>query len=756
MIFGLLIGVVIGLQDKQAIFTQMGKARNYADQTPALFDDGFITYTLSAEGKVGETSTRFTARYSFRAVHGEVTVSSDFNGTASTEGISWKFSDKGIAPEMKEALSLGWTRMLMWSPSKKIGWMQLPAAFQNLIHTEMKDPNGTSSSDSNINVEIPDVGVESSEFGKAVAEKNAAWVKEAKKKDDADLGGWATHIIEVPVRDGKAAGSITIPVAGYGGPLPRSWGYAPVKDAYASEGEEILHGTLMIQYSVGDMPEPPELEVTIPNYEKWMPTTDPSAKRFEGEPLKIHAELKRKDGKPLKADETATKISFYLRNTSHEPGATINFPPFGQSKEADFQFTKEENPDLTIEGKEGQEAVLKGTSLTKADAVMTPFDGGGWSDLQVVAETPNGEIFGTIKGYSDRSIKLPLRENDSHIAKAFIDKYQLKNPQDDDDFENNPNTDGTPGDGLTLYEEYRGISMSGIHVRLSAKDMDLLIGNAPLSEDVKDGIRFFILFTRIVVIYNLNFQEVGHKQAEWPDYDREINFNHDQGAHKTNQHCIILLEGDTKDGSNITYLESAGGKGPGNTRAVVMNKDFPSWAEEVKDGVVNRIEWKATSLAHELSHALGVHHHGEATDTVIQVRANKDRTALEFAQYDSEKKAPGDFALLKALKLDEAAETDVKPDNKAFDNGGTLTLAVGSQNGTNSGNDDCWMRYLTADAYWNADVLYWFPNGQVRKKFMCNSKTGTGNNAADRKPHPRFGDSIIGDCVHQICVSDHK
>lgn len=90
----------------------------------------------------------------------------------------------------------------------------------------------------------------------------------------------------------------------------------------------------------------------------------------------------------------------------------------------------------------------------------------------------------------------------------------------------------------------------------------------------------------------------------------------------------------------------------------------------------------------------------------------------------------------------------------------TKIIWVGQQQGTDSGNDLCVMKYYFANAYrMNGQPNGYFVvrPGQIRAgRELCHSAEGTGGNAPSHQPQSRFGAAASGrgNCFGQICPND--
>ena len=133
-------------------------------------------------------------------------------------------------------------------------------------------------------------------------------------------------------------------------------------------------------------------------------------------------------------------------------------------------------------------------------------------------------------------ILLPKRPNDkTKIADAWKQQAGSSGPA------TTPTTTRTPprrprlpGDGLTVYQEYRGFFENGSHFRGNPKQKELFVRDKTGGR-TRRGIQVFDSETDLHVHYELREEELGE--------DRLINRNHGY-AHQTKQHGVLLVSGD--------------------------------------------------------------------------------------------------------------------------------------------------------------------------------------------------------------------
>jgi hypothetical protein len=475
------------------------------------------------------------------------------------------------------------------------------------------------------------------------------------------------------------------------------------------------------------LPEPEELELMVeaPGYERWTPSANHDVER-PGNPLPLRARLQQRGGG--RPGEKASQLRFALVQVSNEPGVALNHPPSERAGvEPDLRFEPARNPDLTVseDGLRAETPVSDG-AFHEAEAELSSFDWGGWGELRVTAVMGDGrEILGRLAGDPRPQILLPKRKPESRIPDALRASAGLGELPDDDDGEGEPAGDGFAGDGLTLYEEYRGFYVNGAHVRGSPTRKDLFVRDE-IGGRAKLGLARFAQVTGLRVHHELLAEELGAH--------RVINVNRMIAPHRVDQHGLVLAVGTTaKPGE-----DAAGGP---DGRAV----GGPSTPERVTRVLVHpRVGGDAPGLprlvAHELSHGVNVAHHGERD--------------VGFVTWTPGTRFGGAVVIEngEAFGLHAEDGTRLRLDRPA------LYLWVAAPHGQHSGSESCWMRYRHAGAYRDDSdpaVRYWTGGaGEVAGAQLCQDGTGTGINASDRAPRPRHHAACADGCAQQLRVND--
>ncbi|WP_147441864.1 hypothetical protein [Corallococcus exercitus] len=455
-----------------------------------------------------------------------------------------------------------------------------------------------------------------------------------------------------------------------------------------------------------------------------------------------------------KPDSSSTpklkRITFYLKS-SNVPGIAMNTPyentpPFGDVNR-DLQFEQEKNAlhgldfiDIaTVQTPEGE--------YMEAEAVVSSFDFGGYGEIVAWGETEDGDSVmsmlenpGSTPGAPlppiEGPLLLPKRASGSFIAdkwKADTNSLSKADLDDSDILGEGRGDPGCPGDGLTLYEEYRGFILNNQHIRTHPADVDYFLNNK-IGGAASGGINLFSSLTGIKVHF-----------ASADDFEtstRIINSAYDKATHQNDQHLVILQEKAGTNGTSKTY------GGPGNPRKIQYIG--------IATGTINDVpeEGRTSIIAHELAHSVNVPHHGEGGIFIATITGNG--TLRKETPVDETLSPGGVEVYLESLTRDQSPR-ELATDPKY------LIATRCSQDGTQSvfsGAHDCIMRY-------RADVMVHLTpvNERHRRYFLtghnpepygntlCSTKYGTGFNAGPNGRH--LGAAAgRGECIKKICASD--
>jgi hypothetical protein len=398
---------------------------------------------------------------------------------------------------------------------------------------------------------------------------------------------------------------------------------------------------------------------------------------------------------------------------SKEQGVCLNWPREGKS-DFDLKIQVELNDQLKV-ASDGQSAESKG-DLKESSVIITSYDWGAYGKLKVTAIYEDGhEEEAHVEGNSSKgALTIPKDDNGNHIA-DFWEKHYAGGKSDekaDDDLV--PIGDSDEGDGLSLYEEYRGFRVKGDHIRTNPILKDLFIYDP---ETLGLGLFSQSELTTHIVDWNEFKMEGGGANP------RVINFN--RGVWTRGPQHLLRLKNEVMPGLNG---KAEGGPGPPKS-IITVKINVASCREE---GGQQELD---NTIAHELAHGCNVWHHGGKDYKISRWRElQPNGTWGAWLHY-----------------------TDGS------------TRGVAAQGGQESGVEECIMRYEGKDLHetveggdieWKTGVMLTlgakYPPFEPPGAIFCDQVEGTGVNAPGRPGGPKAGNASKGICKKQFCVNDTK
>jgi hypothetical protein len=508
------------------------------------------------------------------------------------------------------------------------------------------------------------------------------------------------------------------------------------------ETNTTYNGSINVSWSVqcGEGPERVNA-VIIPkgDYKSWLPAAGTSAGN-PGNTISFDVEL-RNSVTDAKAKEKTAQFEYELIDTSNEPGSCGNSP--WNDRKHDIQILKTDNPSFESIEKDGQSAKSK-KKLKQSSITLSCFDGGAYTKLKVTAHI-DGEndvvadvVVANLTNTGLQEVSLPFDENGNHIADAWETKNNVKGNPTNEDQEDIPQGNRKNGDGLTIWEEYRGFLEDGNHIRTDPRKKDFFICDT-IGGRTKAGIDRFAALSKLKVHSRLRLDELSQS--------RVINRNHSPDApHVVDQHGI-RMDAWSKDG----VCRAQGGPGtPGSITAVLIDTNWSTLEWIFHKGANTMYASFIPTIAHELLHCCNVWHHGEGDPKVWwhSETVGATKRVYEFASKE------------------DCGHPDRGAPIRVMDEEGTLLamptarkIWLGQKQGQHSGCEDCVMRYSASDAYPGVFDVRWcflYDEPEIIGQNICIDRDGTGVNAPDRKPQPRYGDASAdrGACIDKICVND--
>jgi hypothetical protein len=387
-------------------------------------------------------------------------------------------------------------------------------------------------------------------------------------------------------------------------------------------GSEVFDEELQISVHLSRGPVEVELVVTPDHYEEWLPQPGKSEKEA-GASINIGLKLQAKDGGEPKLK--AKTFTLELKGTSKEPGIALNTPLKLEGAPAfDLAFAS----DATNQAEdESQKQHIESTDGKTATAIIHAYDGGGYTTLVAYAILENGKrIQGTLlSGDGPTEILLPKRAAGSRIAAPWLQKNG--NPPDEMDEDTSPGNDNN-GDGLTAYEEYRGVFSEGQYRRLDPRKKELGVQLPDKEKErFRSGMALLAQAAGIITV-PLTKEELSA--------DRILN-KHSGSGHK--QHALRLEIADLDSGvlgQNDPKAKLK--KLPKESQRVAIDlvqlalqyakqaAAYKSFGESMPFTLNESI---AFTIAHELGHGIGLDHHGPPSSEIPRIARKEDSARFQ-------------------------------------------------------------------------------------------------------------------------------
>ncbi|MEM7360084.1 MAG: hypothetical protein AAF431_13360 [Pseudomonadota bacterium] len=461
-----------------------------------------------------------------------------------------------------------------------------------------------------------------------------------------------------------------------------------------------------------EIEDPPIVGIVLKNFDRhWIPRHDRytfvSSKMYVPHPSRANVWI------PHKTVKRKMRINFIAR--SNEKGKAMN---------ADLANGPQDSPDLYFSASRNNMATCSddptgnghfGTCITKFDEneflwAINSDDYGGFSRLDVSCEgcvqltTVAGvfpeaferrqrwEVAVEEPDQEKRAVYVPIDNNKNQIADAYPpDRTGARSA--DEDNENTPMGNGQSGDGLSAYEEYRGfITRRGSHTRTDWDKKTLAIENIHELSTWQ--------FERASGLDIVDIDTSGHE-------NRVVNYNSGH-ANLVDQHGLILR-----------MVPSLNDKYAG---LCTCDLERPKGAERV---AVKPAYRNTSTVAHELGHAIGMEHHGNAA----------------WPDYETIRPMTDSIRDLLPGKVHPGATLC----NKTL----PARFKVGTKGDQGSGNHQCLMRYYHTNYVYEQEGGDFDCMRRHERSIFDTSSTGTGQNRMNRTA----ADASVGNCMSQIWIN---
>ncbi len=458
-----------------------------------------------------------------------------------------------------------------------------------------------------------------------------------------------------------------------------------------------------------------------------------SMKLNPGAMIGFKTKLQLKGGGTPK-DAKLERVVYRLEEVSQEPGICMNYPQYPGKDTSDLKIRQISNRQLGVQDDE-KTAGAYGSKVAIPVHVES-FDYGAFGKIYAIGQLESGrQLTAHYKIKPEQLyIRIPDSRDDSHIADGWRKSHKADGA-DNSDEDNLPMGDKHNGDGLTLFEEYRGVA-AGDDGNVSILDLDPHKKDFFIINDV--GGNILPAVRKFAQISNLKV----HPELQ-PNNARKnvINFNN-AWAHVADQHAILVTAGSANGGSHANG-------GPGPPRAISeLVVGFDSGNASVSGD---------RDVIRELLKCCNVYPHGDSDigwqDWSVTADANGTKSLWRVLM--------GPTGVI-GSKLGNAPITLFRESNPTtpitppFD---SITVFVGSHNGRFSGDEDCIMRPDFPVVYEKAPNQFFFTLfDETHGWKLCTTALGHSTNK-DPRGAPlatRYSKAQNGrgNCQDQILIND--
>ncbi len=360
-------------------------------------------------------------------------------------------------------------------------------------------------------------------------------------------------------------------------------------------------------------------KTTADFYSKWVPqgrTKTQSANDY-GNSISFRIKIVEREHPEKELGAMPFQVRWKLDSVSTHAGDCLNFPLQSTDNSPDLRF--DTSASLLPNGmqKRTTTELLSGVdngSACMASVLCTDYAACGLlrAHVTMVDNSRSYELDAHLPSSTVNDLPIPCDENHNCIADQWEkDKgvfTMLVGPQWDD--EHQPGNDNN-GDGLTLFEEYRGAFVQGAHKRLSPFQKELFVVNnsAVLKDQQLDELEKLSGADRGIKVLVLRKDEL----------PTNLHVNANRTSFSGGAQCGVRIEDKAGTAASAGAFGKAVAKG-GDNAPLHSPKDLDYiWlcmaaVSEEAPFIKNINGFIAHTALHEVAHALGVpHHNGDAS-----------------------------------------------------------------------------------------------------------------------------------------------
>ncbi len=446
--------------------------------------------------------------------------------------------------------------------------------------------------------------------------------------------------------------------------------------------------------------------------------------------------------KPRSPESEPVPLRFTIFEVTRERGTCLNSQDEGT--DLDLWVSTAGNGKFQAPEKRDDGWVVETRAPEKEVALeVESLDFGAWGRVKVEGKFGDRWIPLEIEGSDKEYTTIPRDERgdrENQVWDRWEERMAVEAGADgSEDLDVVPGSDYA-GDGLSLYEEYRGFFVFGEHLRTDPERKTVLI-------HVQRGSGLYDFAKAVAGPTDLEVQVI--RAEEFRGINRRV-VNPNRGLHTlTDQHGLYLKNEHLEEGTKgIAEPFGCIGESPGCWEVVKVDRSKflqcpnPQWdacgfqqrCRERRQ--VDQRDLQET-VTHEILHALGAQHHGDN---------DPRKTAL----------------CLDVDVVDDCGVSNYYPP-PCDDSGDAIQAYVAHPGGEHAGDQRCVMAYDSADVFKvrSPGGLVWAtkPGSRFLREYehaptylqICTQATGTLFNQGDG-----VGDAIRGRCRNQIRVSDQR